>query len=196
MIRALIFDCFGVIRHDNIRPAYRHFGGDVEKDNQFIIDTVAAANRGMIPNSGVVFAEKLGVSHAEWERVCHEIGALDQELLDHILGLRARYKIGLLSNVSRGGLQRWFTPEELTRYFDYAIGSGDVGHVKPEPAIYELTAERLGVEPSQCVMIDDRQTFCDGAVAAGMQAIQYVDLPQLKRELELLLVADSSQSER
>ena len=49
MIKAVIFDCFGVIRVDATNIAYRKLGGDVDKDYDFIRDTIAQTNAGMIP---------------------------------------------------------------------------------------------------------------------------------------------------
>jgi HAD superfamily hydrolase (TIGR01509 family) len=51
--------------------------------------------------------------------------------------------------------------------------SGEVGMHKPERQIYELTVEKLGVEPSECVFIDDLRENCEGAEAIGMTAIRH-----------------------
>ena len=45
------------------------------------------------------------------------------------------------------------------------------GIAKPNPEIFTLAAERLGVAPSECVMIDDIAANCEGAEVAGMQSI-------------------------
>ena len=186
-IRAIIFDYYGVIQPDALATTYSYFGGDPEADAQFIADTIYAANMGHISGSRWVFAEHLGVSVDEWMRELKKRAKQDPDLLAYILELKQSYKVGLLSNVGRGGLQILWGEDELKKYFDAAIASGDVGHVKPDPEIYHMMAERLGVEPGECVMIDDQPAYCDGARATGMQAIHYRHFKQCKRDLQTLL---------
>lgn len=187
MIKAIIFDYFGVIQPDVLPTAYRSFGGDPDKDAQFLHATITALNHGYIKSSRPVIAERLGISTDDWVRALDERRGHDKELLAYILQLRKHYKTGLLSNIGPGGLQVMWPNGELEKYFDIAIASGDVGRVKPEPEIFQLMAERLGVQPSECIMLDDLQKHCDGARSAGMQAIQYRHFAEAKVELERLL---------
>lgn len=186
MIRAVIFDYFGVIQPETIPAAYRRFGGDPAQDAEFIRSTVHAANLGLIPRSRDVFARRLGVSVEEWIAAVNEIPQ-DANLLDYIKKLKGKYKTGLLSNVSRGALAERFAPDSPVEYFDAALGSGDVGIAKPDPRIYRIMAERLGVAPAECVFIDDKPEYCAAARAVGMQAIVYKDFTQFKLALEKLL---------
>ena len=75
--------------------------------------------------------------------------------------------------------------------FDATVISGVVGLHKPEPAIYELGAERIGVEPAGCVFVDDLRENVAGAEAVGMRAILHRDptetIPELERVLGLPL---------
>jgi HAD superfamily hydrolase (TIGR01509 family) len=59
--------------------------------------------------------------------------------------------------------------------------------MKPDPEIYIMTAEKLGVEPSECIFTDDSPRYCEAAEAVGMKAVHYRTLDQFKRELEQLL---------
>ena len=65
--------------------------------------------------------------------------------------------------------------------------SSDVGAIKPSPEAFYITAEKLGVRPEECVMIDDRKDNVDGAIAAGMQAIWYKTNEQCIAELGEIL---------
>jgi epoxide hydrolase-like predicted phosphatase len=71
--------------------------------------------------------------------------------------------------------------EEL---FDTVVISGEVGMRKPEPEIYLLAASRLGVEPAECVFVDDLAPNIRGALAAGMTGIRHRDAEQTIGELE------------
>ena len=54
---------------------------------------------------------------------------------------------------------------------DALVYSHEVGCMKPDPAIYHIVCERLGVAPRDALLLDDVQANVDGARAAGMQAI-------------------------
>jgi putative hydrolase of the HAD superfamily len=57
--------------------------------------------------------------------------------------------------------------------FDCVVCSAAVGMAKPDPAIYALAAERLGLPPEKCVFIDDLDRNVEAARAAGMAAVHY-----------------------
>ena len=189
MIKAIIFDCFGVIRVDATIIAYRKLGGDIDKDGVFIRDTVAQANAGLIPSAASAIAKRLGITEARWRETVSQSSVVDYEILDYIKELRKKYKTAILSNVAPDGLKIWFEPGFLEQYFDVAVASGDVGYAKPEPEAYEITADRLGVRLDECVMVDDKLELCEGASAVGMKGIMYKNLGQLKKDLESLLAA-------
>ncbi len=113
---------------------------------------------------------------------------MNKPLLEFIKNeLREHYKIGILSNVGRGWLGGLFEEPRRQGLFDVIISSGDERVVKPQPQIFQLAAERLGVKPQECVMIDDIEQNCVGARSAGMQAIHYEDLEDIKKQLKKLL---------
>ena len=64
--------------------------------------------------------------------------------------------------------------------------SAEVGLHKPEPEIYRLAAERLGVAPESCLFVDDLRENCEGAEAVGMTAIRHKDPDQTLARLEEL----------
>lgn len=187
MIKAIIFDCFGVIRVDATIIAYKKLGGDSVKDEKFIRETVARANAGLIPSASAVISQHLGITEEKWRETVHTSSVIDQAVLDYIKDLRKNYKTAMLSNVAPGGLKIWFKPGELEQYFDVTVASGDIGYAKPEPEAYEITADKLDVRLEECVMVDDRQELCEGAQAVGMKAIRYLGLGQLKKDLSAIL---------
>jgi putative hydrolase of the HAD superfamily/hydrolase len=74
--------------------------------------------------------------------------------------------------------------------FDDIVISGEVGLRKPEPEIFRLAAGRLGLEPAECVFVDDLQLNVDGARAVGMTAILHTEYDETRRALETLFGAD------
>lgn len=64
----------------------------------------------------------------------------------------------------------------LRRRFDTIVTGSDIAHPKPAPDIYLLAADRLGVAPPRCVVIEDSIPGVQAALAAGMTPIQVPDL--------------------
>jgi putative hydrolase of the HAD superfamily len=63
--------------------------------------------------------------------------------------------------------------------------------IKPEVRAYQLIAERLGVEPDECIFVDDQEKHCAGASQAGMKPVLYNDFTSFKKELEKILTSVS-----
>ncbi len=115
--------------------------------------------------------------------------SLDERMFDAVRRARAAgVPTGLLSN-SWGNHDY---PPLITDLFDAVTVSGAEGMRKPDPAIYRLAAERLGVDPSLCVFVDDVETNCAGAEAVGMRAIHHTDADATIAELGSILGVDLS----
>ena len=91
---------------------------------------------------------------------------------------------GLISNSWGLGI---YDRLDSTDMFDATVISGEVGLHKPQPEIYLLACERLGVEPAAAVFVDDLRENCAGAEAVGMTAILHRDSAQTIARLEELL---------
>jgi epoxide hydrolase-like predicted phosphatase len=76
--------------------------------------------------------------------------------------------------------------EEWDELFDAVVISGEVGMRKPEPAIYRYAADKLQVDPAECVFVDDLGPNVKGAVAVGMVGVKFVSAEQAVEELEAL----------
>ncbi|MGI0134151.1 MAG: HAD family hydrolase [Candidatus Micrarchaeaceae archaeon] len=202
MIEAIIFDCFGVIITDALEILIEQLRVTHPERVREALDLVTARNHGML-DYGVYqshLATLLDMPLSEYQSQLSEGEVKDSRILDYAAELRKDYKTALLTNVGLGGLMRRFTTVELERAFDAVVASGEIGYAKPEPQAYEITAERLGVRLSACVLIDDREEYCLGAQGVGMRAIQYVDFTKMKTELTVLLrgggAAEASRSGR
>lgn len=177
MIRALIFDCFGVVV-SRTWPAFceRHFRGD---DVRWYVasDLNRARDAGFLSEQEY-YGELAMLAGIEPQQVRAELhdGIVVNEALMHVIeSYKPTHKISMLSNVAgRQRLEEIFRPEQLA-VFDELILSGDIGIVKPEPRIYELAAERLGMLPEECAFIDDSESHVIGARAVGMTAELYTD---------------------
>ncbi|MDI2032683.1 HAD-IA family hydrolase [Saccharopolyspora sp. TS4A08] len=112
-------------------------------------------------------------------------GVLDEPGMDAVArALRATgVRTAVVSNADR------LPDPELADGFDSVVLSGAVGFAKPDPEIYRLAARRIGLEPGECVFVDDLRRNVDGAVAAGMVGIHHSDRDSTTTELEALFEA-------
>jgi epoxide hydrolase-like predicted phosphatase len=133
------------------------------------------------------FAAVLGIEdRAEGmvERLFSGVG-IDDRMVDAVRRARgAGIPTGLISN-SWG--RTTYDEGLIEELFDAAVISGDVGLHKPEPEIFHLGAEKIGVPPSGCVFVDDLRENCEGAEAVGMTAILHRGADSTVPELERLL---------
>lgn len=190
MIKAIIFDCFGVLVEDSLKA----IGAELEPPlRQRVVDVLHAAHHGLIESAESTrrVCEILGITVEEYRHRVEEGEVKNRPLLAYIGELHRTYKTAILSNISIGGIGRRFTTEELS-VFDTVVASGEVGYAKPEAQIYEIAADRLGVRLEECVFTDDREEYCEGARGVGMQAIYFQNFEQFKRDLEALLPSKPS----
>lgn len=112
-------------------------------------------------------------------------------MIEHLAGLRARgIRLAMLTNNVREWEARWraMVPE-IEETYEVIVDSAFVGMRKPDPAIYRLTCERLGLPPEACAFIDDIDVNCDAARDVGLHAIHFRSTDQAIGELEALLSA-------
>lgn len=189
MIKAVIFDCFGVLITDALEAMVAEIRETKPNEAREIVSILMAASKGQISrqHASEAVSTIFGMTMDEYINRVQNAEVKNIELLEYITELRGTYKTALLSNVSIGGLDARFDKQELARCFDEVVASGDIGFAKPEPEAYEIAADRLGVRLEGCVFIDDREEYCEGARSVGMQAIRYQGFEGMKRELEAML---------
>jgi putative hydrolase of the HAD superfamily len=108
----------------------------------------------------------------------------NHEMIDAAKRIREHYKVGLLTNnVKEWGGWRDLYPKDL---FQVVIDSSEVGIRKPDPAIYRLACERLGVDPARAAFVDDIETNIEGARAFGLVAIRFTTTGEVLDKLRPL----------
>lgn len=93
----------------------------------------------------------------------------------------------MLSNVASDWVRQKLLNDEELKLFDDMVFSYEVRLAKPDPAIFRLAAERLGVAPGESVFIDDIQEFVLAANQLGFHGHHYRGLMQLQEYLDPLL---------
>ncbi len=97
------------------------------------------------------------------------------------------YKIGMATSTPYATVMDHLTRTDMLGYFD-AIVSGDmVAHGKPAPDIFLLAAQRLGVDPADCIGVEDSPNGVRSIHAAGMRAVMIPDMVEPTPEVEALV---------
>jgi len=181
MIQAVIFDFDGTILdtesvwYESYREALRAHG--VELPLSVFAEGIGTYDDGMFR----YMRERLGSEEA-YQAVKQEAFRLHKSMT---LELRPREgvvayldeaeRLGLRIGLATSSPLSWIEPfldvHGLRRYFETLCTSDDVEKVKPDPALYRLAAERLGVEPRNAVAFEDSANGARSAVAAGVRCV-------------------------
>ncbi|WP_280343030.1 HAD-IA family hydrolase, partial [Nocardia abscessus] len=120
------------------------------------------------------------------ERILTDLD-LEHVVADAIEQLRRNgIRVAVLSNSWGAGPYDPYEPYDLANRFDVVVLSHEVGLRKPEPAIFELTADRLGVNPLHCVFADDVAHYLNPARHMGMGTVHAVNPETTVKELARL----------
>jgi len=193
--KALLVDFGGVLTTD-IWSSFAAFceqrGLDAEAAKQLFREDpdALAALRGLetgeveAPEFERRFAELLGT---EPEGLIEGLFAALQPAEPMVEAVRRAREAGVPTGlISNSWVMDHYT-DEIRGLFDAAVISAEVGLHKPQPEIYRLAAERLGVGTEDCVIVDDLRENCAGAEAVGMTAVLHRDADQTIARVEELL---------
>ena len=116
-------------------------------------------------------------------------GDLRPEMVEALKRIKSRFRTGCITNNlpanaigSASGRSLYIA--EVMVLFDHVIESAKIGLRKPDPKIYRMMLEALGVDPKHCVYLDDLGVNLKPAREMGMATIKVVNGPQAIAELE------------
>ena len=112
-------------------------------------------------------------------------------MIDYLRSLKGRgIRLAMLTNNVAEWEPRWRSMLPVDEIFELVVDSAFVGMRKPEPEIYELTLERMGLTAAECVFVDDIDINCEAASALGMTGVHFVSAEQAIAEIEAALGGD------
>ncbi len=191
MIKAIIFDCFGVLASDNWQEFHdKYLAHDEDKSTRAATLNSLSDKGGCSDDEWVAgMAAIVGLSE---EQVRHERRSnVDNiELLNYIKEeLNPQYKTAILSNVGKDFRADVFRKWEET-IFDKVILSCDIGLAKPDKRAFDTAAILLNVRAFECIFVDDKLHNVEAAEVVGMRGLQYRDFATSKKDLQELLHED------
>lgn len=93
------------------------------------------------------------------------------EAADVLAELNGEFRLALCTSCGRSSAERILGSFDLADFFEVMVCDEDVSRSKPDPECYELTVEKLGLEASECLVVEDSEAGLHAAKEAGMQVV-------------------------
>jgi epoxide hydrolase-like predicted phosphatase len=198
MIKAIIFDFGRVITAQKPRALFRSYemelGLEPDTINPIMFENQAwqdaLLGRKTTEEFWYLIGPELGLNSVDeingFRRRYHADEAINEGVLNLIRKLHGHYRLAILSN-SPPGLNQWLVDWKIRDLFEVVFCSGDEGIIKPDPAAFELTLQRVGVEPGKAVFIDDTREHVEAARKLAIHGIVFTTAEALIDDLRKLL---------
>ncbi len=136
-------------------------------------------------------AEKKGFKISGKQVVKLLSGDVREQMVDFLYFLKKDYKLGCITNNIQNSSNEKFNhlneASQVMKIFDHIIESSKVGLRKPDPKIYYMSCEALGVKPEECIYLDDLGINLKPARAIGMTTIKVIDPSKAIKEVKAYL---------
>jgi len=163
----------------------------------FELETGRLTEAQFVAKLGAALREELGreVDLARFGETFFEHLHPNEELFAFMRSLHERgHRMAILTNNVREWEPLWRSMLPIDELFELVVDSGFEGVRKPDPRIYEVTLDRLGVAAEATLFLDDMEVNCDAARELGMQAVWFRSNAQAIGEIEQVLVQFSEPS--
>ena len=191
-IKAIIFDCFGVM----IKSGHNLLRQDFPELVNLVDHLQAKSDMGLLTrfDFNQTVAEKTSLTAKDIEDRYWGSNKYNYPVVEMAENYKSvgNFKLGLLSNISRDWMGEILSFFDEKKLFDEVILSGDINIVKPDPRIFILMAEKLHLRPEECIMIDDVADNINGARIAGMHGVVFFSPDQAKEDVNNLLDLNSA----
>ncbi len=199
-IKVIIFDFGNVLLEWNPRYVYRRFFPDDPDGIERFLEEVKFMEWNLLQDKGRPFVEGVTSLSKEFPHYSHLIQAFHdhwvESLGDSIDGTieimkelkQAGYPLYGLSNWSAETFPYARQKHDFFDLFDDMVISGEVGHVKPHPEIFQILLDRIGRHAEECLFIDDSLANIEQAQNMGFATVHFQSPEQLKDALHTLKI--------
>jgi len=197
-INAIIFDFGNVLLEWNPRFVYRHFFPNDAEGMERFFQEVNFMEWNLQQDKGRPFTEGVAVLSEQFPQYAQLIQAYHDRWKDSI-GELITGTVDLLNQLKQAGyplygLSNWSAetfPYAREKYdffdlFDDMVISGEVGHVKPDPEIFQILLDKIGRPAQKCLLIDDSLPNIHQAEKMGFAVIHFQTPKQLEKEFKQL----------
>lgn len=184
-IKAVIFDMDGVLidakewHYEALNRALGLFGYEISRYEH------------LVTYDGLPTADKLSIMTQEkqFPKGLHKyVNALKQEYTMEKIFIHCRpifvheyalsmlksegYKLAVASNSMRATVDMMMQKASLEHYLEFSLSNQDVTKAKPDPEIYNMAISRLGLAPSECLVVEDNRNGIASAIASGANVMR------------------------
>lgn len=201
MIKAVVFDMDGVLidakewHYDALNRALRLFGTEISRaDHLTTFDGLPTKRKLELLSA----TENLPIALHSFLNELKQIYTMEivsvrcKPIFMHeraLSALRGRgMKLAVASNSIRSTVEAMMARSRLDKYFDLMLSNQDVRRAKPDPEIYALAAERLGVSPEETLIVEDNEHGIRAARASGahvlvVRSVQEVNIENIDTKI-------------
>src|SRR5690349_18592731 len=194
-IQAIIFDFGNVLLEWNPRFVYQRFFPNDPEGMERFLEEVNFMEWNLHQDKGRPFKEGIAVLSDEFPQYSHLIQAYYDNWTDS-LGTSLDGTVEIMKELKQAGyplygLSNWSAetfPHARAKHdffdlLDDMVISGEVGHVKPHPEIFQISLDRIGRPAPECLFIDDSLANIQQAQRLGFAVILFKSPEQLREKL-------------
>ena len=203
-IKAVLFDMDGVLidakdwHYEALNDALRLFGMEINYEDHLAVYDGLPTRRKL---------EILGRTRGLPQCLHNLINAFKQRRTIELVQIRCRpmfhhqyalsrlkregYSLAVCSNSVRSSVVTMMEQAALISYLEFLLSNEDVSKAKPDPEIYETAARKLGLAPSECLIVEDNEHGLMAARASGAHVLEVatvydVTYDRIRREIDMI----------
>lgn len=180
-IKAVLFDMDGTLVDSEPlhfaahKEALNHFGIEISKEEYILYGTSSSSKKFYAKISEMKGIE---IDIAEAQKFKKELYAktksqmkIMEGVIEVLESLKEKYLLAVVSSSNSENIKNTLTHAGIEKYFQVTIGGDEVKNGKPAPDGYLRVAELLGVNPDECVVVEDSINGVTAGKSAGMKTI-------------------------
>jgi len=180
MIKAIIFDFFGVFRTDTykawlIKNGYKRVG--------LFAEASILADQGKVDSAEFYRRVSVAAGRPVTLEEVDGMATLDTEMVTFVRQLKRTYQIGLLSNAPKDFIRTLLDDYELNDVFDDIFISAENEYLKPHPDAFQNALRIMKVDAKSVLFVDDTESNVESAAQQGITSLLFTDIEQLKYDL-------------
>jgi HAD superfamily hydrolase (TIGR01509 family) len=184
-IKAIVFDMDGVLidakdwHYEALNKALAIFGLEINRyDHLVTFDGLSTSQKLDILSKTHVLPKPLHsfINEMKQQYTMDITHQLCKPVFNHQFALsklrQEGYQLAVASNSIRNTVKVMMEKSSLMEYLDFYLSNQDVSKGKPDPEIYQLAINKLGLEPSECVIVEDNENGLKAAKASGAYVLK------------------------
>lgn len=195
-VKAVIFDMDGLI-FDTEKLSFEGWQSICAKegynmDKDFYITLIGRNLKGFGKLMKDKFGEDFPLERLYEEKVKHQLDSINKDGVPLKKGIHEllvflkenNYKVAVATSTPRDRAEKMLTMGEILDKADTTVCGDEVENSKPDPEIFLKAAKNLGIDPKDCIVLEDSGAGIEAAFRAGMIPINIPDMKEPDDEMK------------